>query len=148
MPPPDLTRLRRAGAAAVVFDAQGRILLHRRADNNHWGLPGGSIEVGETADQAAVREVREETGYEVEVIRLIGVYSDPKFTTVRYPDGQVVSYVSVTFECRVVGGAPQLSDESSAVEWFDPRILPQPFLPNHVPRVEDAINRQTTAYFR
>src|SRR5689334_10940167 len=129
MAPPDMTRLRRAGAAAVVFDSQGRILLHRRTDNNHWGLPGGSIEVGETAAQAAAREVREETGYEVEAVRLIGIYSNPANTTVRYANGDVVSYVSLVFECRVVGGSPQLSDESSAVDWFDPKKLPQPFLP-------------------
>lgn len=148
MPPPDITRLRRTGAAAVVFDTEGRILLHRRTDNNHWSLPGGSIEVGETAAQAIVREVCEETGYKVDVVRLIGIYSDPSHTTVRYPDGNVVSYVSLAFECRVVGGSPQLSDESSAVDWFDPKNLPQPFLPNHVLRVQDAINRQVAAYFR
>lgn len=148
MPIPDPSRLRRTGAAAVTFDAQGHILLHRRTDNNHWGLPGGAIEIGETAAEAVVREVREETGYEVEVVRLIGIYSDPKYTTVRYPDGSVVGYVSLAFECRVIGGKPTLSDESSAVDWFDPTHLPEPFLPNHLPRVRDAVARQEAAYFR
>jgi len=98
MPKPDPTRLRRAAAAAVVFDAQSRILLHRRTDNGRCGLPGGTIETGETAEQAVIREVREETGYEVCVVRLIGIYSDPLHTTMTYPDGNTVSYVSLLFE--------------------------------------------------
>lgn len=145
---PDFNRLRRTAACAVTFDAEGRILLHRRTDNGRWGLPGGAIEIGETADCAVVREVREKTGYLVEAIRIIGVYSDPQFTTIRYPDGNVNAYVAIAFECRVVGGSPTLSDESSAVDWFDPRSLPETFNPGHVPRVKDALAKQTAAFFR
>ena len=78
MPAPDPARLRRSATAAVVFDAQGRILLHRRTDNGKWALPGGAIEIGETADQTVVREVLEETGYEVSVVRLVGATPDPR----------------------------------------------------------------------
>ncbi len=148
MPIPDPKRLRRTGVVAIVFNAQGHILLHRRTDNHQWCLPGGSIEIGETAGQTAVREVREETGYDVEVVRLIGIYSDPKNTTIRYPNGDIVAYVSLAFECKLVGGTAALSDESSAVEWFHPAKLPEPFLPNHVIRVQDALARQTAAFFR
>ncbi len=79
--------LRPAAACAVVFDEGGRVLLHQRSDSHQWAIPGGAIEIGETAQHAVVREVREETGYLVEVVRLIGVYSDPDQTTVTYPDG-------------------------------------------------------------
>ena len=130
MATPDFNRLRRAAACAIIFNAPGRVLLHRRTDNGRWALPGGAIEIGETADQAVVREVREETGYEVEVLRLVGVYSDPRHTTIRYPDGNISSYVALAFACRVIGGSPALSDETSAVEWFDPqapaRLQPRP----------------------
>ena len=61
------------------------------------GAASGASEIGETADQAVVREVREETGYEVAVVRLVGVYSDPQHTTITYPNGDVVSYVSRAF---------------------------------------------------
>ena len=148
MPVPDFTRLRRSATAAVVFDGQGRILLHRRTDNGRWALPGGAIEIGETADQAVVREVREETGYQVEVVRLVGVYSDPRHTTITYPEGDTVSYVSVLFECKMTGGVRALSDESSAVDWFSPDLLPEPFHPGHIPRVHDAMARRESAFYR
>lgn len=148
MPAPDPSRCRRAATTAVVFDSAGRLLLHRRTDNGRWALPGGTLEVGETADQCIVREVREETGYEVEVIRLVGIYSEPEHTTITYPDGNTVAYLSVLFECRVLRGEATLCDESSAVEWFSPEHLPDPFYRGHLPRVQDALTRRSAAFFR
>ena len=148
MPKPDPSTLRRASAAAAVFDEQGRILLHQRSDNGNWALPGGAIELGETAEQAVVREVCEETGYEVSVVKLVGVYSDPRQTTITYPNGDVVSYVSSLFECRVTGGAPALNEESTAIDWFPPEALPEPFHGGHVQRVKDAVARRERAFYR
>ena len=148
MSTPDFHKLRRTAACAIIFDEQGRVLLHRRTDNGRWALPGGAIEIGETADQAVVREVEEETGYRTEVIRLVGIYSDPRHTTITYPDGNVNAYVAVAFECRVAGGSPALSDETSAVDWFDPNILPDQFHPGHLPRLQDALSRQCAAFYR
>ena len=95
-----------------------------------------------------IRETREETGYIVEVVRLVGVYSDPKFTTMTYPDGNTVSYVALAFECKLVGGSPELRDESSAVELFDPQQLPENFHPGHVPRLHDALAKHDAAFYR
>ncbi len=148
MTKPDPSRCRRGAAAAAIFDDQGRILLHQRTDNGRWALPGGTMETGETADQCVIREVKEETGFDVEVVRLIGVYSDPVHTTITYPDGNTIAYVSLLFECRVLGGKATLCDESAAIDWFDPRALPQPFHPGHIPRVADALARQTAAFYR
>ena len=148
MPAPDPKRLRRTTSCAVTFNPQGQILLHRRTDNGNWALPGGAIETGETAEQSVVREVWEETGYQVVVVRLIGVYSHPEQTTITYPDGEVVNYVSLSFECSVTGGAPQLSDETSAVDWFDPAVLPTPFHPTHFERVADAVARNPATFSR
>jgi ADP-ribose pyrophosphatase YjhB (NUDIX family) len=148
MATPDFNRLRRTAACAVVFDAQGRLLLHRRTDNGRWALPGGAIEIGETADQAVVREVEEETGYRVEVVRLVGVYSDPLHTTITYPDGNVNAYVAIAFECRMTGGSPALSDETSAVDWFAVDEPPPNFHPGHLPRLKDALARQSAAFYR
>jgi 8-oxo-dGTP pyrophosphatase MutT (NUDIX family) len=148
MPAPDPNRIRRTATAAVVFDSEGRLLLQRRTDNGYWALPGGTMETGERADECVVREVWEETGYTVEVVRLVGIYSDPAHTTITYPDGNTVAYVSALFECRVLSGEPTLSDESSAVEWFDPLNLPDPFYPGHIPRVQDALGRQVAAFYR
>ena len=141
-------RLLRPSVAAAVFDGGGRILLHQRSDNGYWGLPGGALELGETLAAAVVREVAEETGYTVEVIRLVGVYSDPAHTVVQYPDGNSVQYVSALFACRVASGAPALSDETLALDWFAPDALPQPFVPNHVIRLRDALAGQQAAFYR
>ncbi|HEX7127908.1 MAG TPA: NUDIX domain-containing protein [Thermodesulfobacteriota bacterium] len=148
VPPGTRAQTLRAAASAVIFDARGRILLQRRSDNGRWGLPGGGVEVGESVSAAAVREVREETGLDVEVIRLIGLYSDPAFQVVRYPDGNVVHYVSACFECRVVAGALALCDETLALDWFDPRALPADVLPIHRRRIEDALARRPEAFVR
>ena len=81
------------------------ILLLRRADGL-WSVPGGGLEPGERLDQAVVREVREETGLEVEPVALIGVYSDPAYTFT-YPNGDRVQPITTFFECQVVGGTLQ-----------------------------------------
>ena len=77
-------------AAACIRDEQGRILLVRRSDGiNLWSFPGGAMELGERADEAVIREVREETGLEVEPVALIGVYSSPDYA-ITYPNGDQV----------------------------------------------------------
>src|SRR5690349_11084428 len=137
-----------AGADAAVFDNSGRILLQLRSDFHRWGLPGGAIEVGETFEQAVVRETKEETNLEVAVNRLIGVYSDPAFTTTRYPGGDLVHYVSIVFECRVLGGNLAHNDESTDLRWFSQHELPPDVMKDHVPRIMDAFARLPEAVFR
>jgi ADP-ribose pyrophosphatase YjhB (NUDIX family) len=148
MPKPDISQIRRTAASAAIFDAQGRILLHQRSDNNKWALPSGYIEIGETADQAVIREVKEETGYDISVTRLIGIYSEPRHTTITYPEGDTVCYISILFECKIVGGTPTLNDESTAMDCFLHNELPQPFHAGHIPRVQDAAARQQAAFYR
>lgn len=148
MPKPDPSRCRRGAAAAVVFNDEGLLLLHRRTDNGLWALPGGTMETGETAEQTVVREVWEETGYHIEVTRLVGIYSHPAQTTVTYADGNTVAYVSLLFEGRLSGGTPTLCDETSEIGWFAPTELPEPFLAGHRPRVHDALAGQVAAFFR
>src|SRR6516165_2891148 len=66
------------GASAIVTDDEGRVLLHRRSDNDRWALPGGAMDIGETIAQCAEREVREETEMTVKAHRIVGIYSDPR----------------------------------------------------------------------
>src|SRR5687767_2861752 len=77
----------RTSVSAVIFDRRGYVLLQQRSDGGQWGLPGGSMEIGESLHDALAREVREETGLTVSARRLIGVYSRPELQVVRYPDG-------------------------------------------------------------
>jgi ADP-ribose pyrophosphatase YjhB (NUDIX family) len=109
-------------ASAVVTDEQGRILLHRRSDNDRWSLPGGAMELGESIAGCAVRETLEETGFEVEVTGIVGTYSNPGHVFA-YDDGEVRQEFSVCFAARVVGGAPRVSEESTEVAWFRPEEI-------------------------
>ncbi len=148
MTAPNVTSVRRTTACAVVLDEDDRVLLQRRSDNGRWCLPGGAIEPGETAEQAVVREAHEETGYVIVAERLVGVYSLPEHTTITYPDGNTVSYVALTFQCRVVGGSASLSDETIDVTWCSADALPSSVSPGHRQRIEDALARQREAFIR
>ncbi len=149
-PETDATRANqiRPGVAAVISNGAGKILLQQRSDNGLWGLPGGSVEIGESVRDAIVREVREETGLTVEVLRLIGVYSDPRFQIVRYPDGNVVHYISTLFACRILAGTLQTCDETLDLRFFDPDHLPENLLPMHRIRIQDALANRPTAFIR
>jgi ADP-ribose pyrophosphatase YjhB (NUDIX family) len=106
-------------ASAIVIDQDGRILLHRRDDNELWSIPGGAMEVGERIADTVVREVREETGLEIEPEAIVGIYSDPQHV-VEYGDGEVRQQFSVCFACRLIGGRLATSDESLEVGFFTP----------------------------
>jgi ADP-ribose pyrophosphatase YjhB (NUDIX family) len=138
----------RPGVSAIILSAEG-LLLQRRSDNGHWGLPGGAVEPGESVSEALIREVREETGLEVRPGRLIGVYSAPaNHQVVTYPDGNVIHYVSSSFECRVTGGTLACGNESLELGWFDAQKLPDGFLPMHRIRIEDALAGRAEAFVR
>lgn len=106
----------------LAVDGQDAILLQRRRDTGQWALPMGKMEIGETPSECAVRETREETGVDVEVTGLVGIYSDPGHI-VAYTDGEVRQEYEVTLLARPVGGAPTANDEASDVGWFTPDEL-------------------------
>jgi ADP-ribose pyrophosphatase YjhB (NUDIX family) len=149
-PEPDVSKAKelRPSVAAIIRNTEGHVLLQRRSDNGLWGLPGGSVEIGESVTTAIVREVREETGLAVEVERLVGVYSDPAFQVVRYKDGNVVHYINTLMTCRIVGGTLQTCDETLDLKFFDPAHLPADLFPTHRIRVEDAAADRPAAFIR
>ena len=135
--------------SALIFDAAGAVLLQRRDDNGRWGLPGGAVEPGESVQVALQREVREETGLEVSPLRLVGIYSDPAgHQVMAYPDGNVTHFVSIAFECVVVGGALACGAESLGLEWFDPAALPADIMAVSRIRIADAVAYQVAAFVR
>ncbi|MEW5353520.1 NUDIX hydrolase [Streptomyces sp. 16-176A] len=115
-------------ASAVVTDEQGRILLQRRRDNDLWALPGGGMEMDDSLPGAAVREVKEETGLDVEITGLVGTYTDPRHV-IAYTDGEVRRQFNVCFTARITGGELAISDESTELRFVDPQELES--LPMH-----------------
>ncbi|MEU5098920.1 NUDIX domain-containing protein [Streptomyces sp. NPDC020996] len=107
---------------ALVRDGTGRVLMVQRSDNGRWALPGGGHDVGESISDTVVREVREETGIEVEVVGLTGIYTDPGHV-IRYDDGEVRQQFSICFRARPTGGELRTSDETTQVRWVDPADL-------------------------
>ena len=115
------------GAFVTLFDSEGRVLLVQRRDYPVWNLPGGRVERGEMPWAAAVRETREETGLEIEIERLTGVYSKPS-------RGEIV----LNFQGRVVGGQIVSTEEGVESRYFHVEALPEPTLPKHADRIRDS----------
>ncbi|MFF3575015.1 NUDIX hydrolase [Nocardia jiangxiensis] len=105
------------GASALVVDDSGRVLMQRRGDSGNWSLPGGIMEVGETLSECAVRETREETGLDIEITGLLGIYTDPAHV-IAYADGEVRQEFAVVYYGRATGGTLSVSTESTAVEFL------------------------------
>ena len=116
------------GGSALVTDEAGWVLLHRRADSGNWALPGGTMDIGETLGQCIIREVKEETGLDIQITGLLGIYTDPQHV-IAYADGEVRQEFNITYLGRVVGGSLAVSDESTEVRFIDPTEFDQ--LPIH-----------------
>jgi ADP-ribose pyrophosphatase YjhB (NUDIX family) len=108
----------------VAVLRRGRLLLVRRCDNGVWELPGGRVDIGETAEQAAVRETAEEAGVQVVITGLAGLFTDPRHV-IRAPDGEVRQQFAVLFRGRAVGGLPHGDQsETSEAAWIRVEDLP------------------------
>lgn len=112
-------------AGVIVWDDRGRLLLLRRSDDGTWGVPGGWVGPGESAREAAVREVLEECGLHVQVTGLLGVYSNPADMHLTYPNGDQAEFVTTVFEARVVREGGERDGEALEVRFFAPDELPQ-----------------------
>ncbi len=115
----------------------GRVLVIERRNPPHgWALPGGFVDVGESVEQAAVREALEETGLEVTLEALLGVYSDPA----RDPRGHTVSAV---FVARGAGEA-RAADDAADCAWLDPDDQGQPLVFDHRRILDDYLRYRLT----
>jgi len=109
-------------ASAIVKNSEGKILLHRRSDSDAWSLPGGAMEIGESISETVKREVKEETGLEVEPEYVTGIYSDPKHI-IEYSDGEIRQEFSLCFACQIVKGDLRVSEESLELAFFSPQEI-------------------------
>lgn len=105
-------------AGVLIRNSRGEILLQRRGDDGLWGIPGGSAEIGETMESTARREAREETGLELGVLALFGVFSGPELFHV-YPNGDQVVIVSVVYTATDTQGELRTdNDETLELRYF------------------------------
>lgn len=107
---------------AVVRNEAGHLLLIHKTDNNLWALPGGGHDIGETVADTVVREVQEETGIDVVVDDIVGLYTDPRHV-MAYDDGEVRQQFSICFRAHPAGGELRTSSESKEVRWVPPTDL-------------------------
>ena len=112
------------GATTLVFNDKQELLLNLRADTNTWGIPGGSMELYETIEETAIRELREETGITADQLELVTVLSGNDFYF-EYPNGDKMCTVIVLFKVLHYNGTLKVSDnESKALEFFPLTNLP------------------------
>lgn len=113
---------RKPSASVIVRNSAGDLLLLRRADSGRWTIPTGGLKKNETLTQCVVRECREETGLDIEVTSLVGVFSDPRHV-IAYADGEVRQPVNTCFSAQVIGGTLTTTKEASEVSWVSPARL-------------------------
>ena len=113
---------RKPSASVIVRDSAGDLLLLHRPDSGRWTIPTGGLKKNETMTQCAIRECREETGLDIEITSLVGVFSDPGHV-IAYADGEVRQPVNACFAGQVIGGKLTTTDEASEVAWVPPAEL-------------------------
>jgi 8-oxo-dGTP diphosphatase len=117
------------GAFGIIFDERGRVLLCHRDDLDVWNLPGGRVDSGEMPTDAVMREVMEESGLEVEVGRLVGVY------------GKInKDELDFSFICHHSGEPIPIEDEANVCQYFEVGNLPINTNPKHIQRIHDSVD--------
>lgn len=122
-------------SGGCIFNDKGEVLLQRRGDTNKWGFPGGAIELGETPEMAAIREAKEETGLDVEVGKLIGIYTD---CNMEYASGDKAQSILIAYELKIVGGELFCDkEETLELKYFSLDNMPELFCKQHEALLED-----------
>jgi 8-oxo-dGTP diphosphatase len=127
-------RVHSVSVAGVVVDEAGRVLVIQRHDNGRWEPPGGILERDETFEQGVLREVREETGLDVEVERLTGVYKNMSR-----------GIVALVYRCHAVAGQTRPSRESVQVRWATPQEVESLMTEAYAIRIRDAMRTRVAS---
>lgn len=130
-------------AGAFVFNRENQILLQQRTDTGQWGIPGGFMELEETIQQTAKREVFEETGLCLKGLELFGIYSGPDYNKT-FPNGDQVAQVQVIFTCKDYDGQlVEQNEESLSNKFCSLEKLPAEIFPDHKKFIEDLQLKRT-----
>jgi 8-oxo-dGTP pyrophosphatase MutT (NUDIX family) len=114
---------------AVIHNHEGELLLQEKSSGEAWSLPAGGIELGESPQEAIIREVMEETGYAVRIHAILGVFGGQAFRYT-YPSGDRVEYVATLFQCKIIGGSGvPIDSETKSIRYFKRNEMPELALP-------------------
>ncbi len=131
-------------AGGCVLNEYGEVLLQKRGDFNAWGFPGGAMEIGESAAETAIREIKEETGYDVEINELLGVYT--KYFQA-YPNGDKAQSILIFFSCSIAGGEQKIDgDETLELKFFPLNKMPPLFNQQHEDCLQDLLEKRIGVY--
>jgi ADP-ribose pyrophosphatase YjhB (NUDIX family) len=116
-------------AADALIVREGKILFQRRADNGKWGLIGGLLELNETYEEAALREIREETGLEVKLESFLGIFHNHDMV---WPNGDRAHVISACYSASILSGEPRIDEESYELRFFGKDEIPPLFAQDHI----------------
>lgn len=133
----------KVGCSVAAFDDAGRVALIKRADNGRWALPAGWAEVGTSPSENALRELREETGFEAALERLVGVYDNRRFGSTN-----AYQFYTVCFRAHITGGRATPSIETPEVVLADPGELPENMSLLQRTMAADALARDAVAVYQ
>lgn len=129
-------------AGAFVFDKENRVLMQKRSDNGQWGFPGGFMDLGESVQDTARREVYEETGLKLEELELFGIYSGPQYDKT-FSNGDQVSLVLISFICKQYSGElVESNEESIQNKFYSLKELPENIFNEHKMLIDDLLSKK------
>lgn len=127
------------GASIIVINKENQVLLQKRTDNQCWGYHGGSVDLDEVVEEAAKRELFEETGLIADSLELFGVFSGKELHHI-YPNQDEVSNIDIVYLCKEYNGETiRQEDEVSELKWFDINQLPDNINPPNIPALKKLV---------